>query len=186
MCWRRECWWKKSGLPVDPIISRVLYIPGGAGFLPSTVGWLRGWHWMFHTCFTDWWPWICGNTSRCFQVEVMYLAKKREWTKWRCIRCLKMLGDFQPWSWKCDGIQRVLVDTFQSSSWIHPAVTDHQDYSRGLYTQYKDSLFSRWDDHPQYKELIDPGTYKPPILHFFRIGNPNLNLHWPLAALEGC
>ena len=36
----------------------------------------------------------------------------------------------------------------------------HQPYSRVLYTHYKDSLFSRWDDHPQYKELelIDPGT----------------------------
>ena len=24
---------------------------------------------------------------------------------------------------------------------------------------YKDSLFSRLDDHPQYKELIDPGSH---------------------------
>ena len=35
----------------------------------------------------------------------------------------------------------------------------HQPYSGGLYTYYKDSRHSRWDDHPQYKELIDPGTY---------------------------
>ena len=36
------CRWKKSGdhqlrLVVYPIVSKVLYIPGGAGFLPSTV-----------------------------------------------------------------------------------------------------------------------------------------------------
>ena len=36
------CWWKKSGdhqlrMAVYPIIYRVLHIPGGAGFLPSTV-----------------------------------------------------------------------------------------------------------------------------------------------------
>ena len=37
------CWWKKSGEPVVvvvfPDIYKVLYIPGGAGFLPSTVVW---------------------------------------------------------------------------------------------------------------------------------------------------
>ena len=27
-----------------------------------------------------------------------------------------------------------------------------------LYTHYTDSRHWRWDDHPQYKELIDPGT----------------------------
>ena len=34
------CWWKKSctsWLEVYPIIYKVFYIPGGAGFLPSTV-----------------------------------------------------------------------------------------------------------------------------------------------------
>ena len=34
------CWWKKSCTGWDdryPVIYRVLYIPGGAGFLPSTV-----------------------------------------------------------------------------------------------------------------------------------------------------
>ena len=38
-CWR-YCWWKKSctiWYGKYPIIYRVLYIPGGAGFLPSTV-----------------------------------------------------------------------------------------------------------------------------------------------------
>ena len=34
----------------------------------------------------------------------------------------------------------------------------HQPYSKGLYTNEKYSL-QTWDDHPQYKELIDPGTY---------------------------
>ena len=42
------CGWKKSGvhqlrLVVYPIIYRVLYISGGAGFLPSTVWWMRRW-----------------------------------------------------------------------------------------------------------------------------------------------
>ena len=31
-----------------------------------------------------------------------------------------------------------------------------QPNSRGLYTHYRDSLLL--DDHPQYKELIDPGS----------------------------
>ena len=37
---RRYCWWKKSCTTKDdeyPIMNRVLTIPGGAGFLPSTV-----------------------------------------------------------------------------------------------------------------------------------------------------
>ena len=49
-CWRRfsrhptprtYCWWTKSCTTKDdnyPIIYRILTIPGGAGFLPSTVG----------------------------------------------------------------------------------------------------------------------------------------------------
>ena len=43
------CWWNKSCTTKDddyPIIHKVLYIPGGAGFLPSTVvsGWTKpGW-----------------------------------------------------------------------------------------------------------------------------------------------
>ena len=32
------CWWKQLRLVVYPSIFQVLYIPGGAGFLPSTVG----------------------------------------------------------------------------------------------------------------------------------------------------
>ena len=37
---RTYCWWTKSCTTKDddyPIIYKVLYIPGGAGFLPSTV-----------------------------------------------------------------------------------------------------------------------------------------------------
>ena len=38
---RNCCWFRNPAnqwrLVVDPIIYRVLYIPGGAGFLPSTV-----------------------------------------------------------------------------------------------------------------------------------------------------
>ena len=38
-------WWKKSGKPVDryvlPFFIKVLYIPGGAGFLPSTVSYRK-------------------------------------------------------------------------------------------------------------------------------------------------
>ena len=40
ICEGRYCWWLKSCTSwyvVSPIIYRVLYIPGGAGFLPSTV-----------------------------------------------------------------------------------------------------------------------------------------------------
>ena len=42
----RYCWWKKSRvhqlrLVVHPNIDKVLYIPGGAGFLPSTVSWYK-------------------------------------------------------------------------------------------------------------------------------------------------
>ena len=40
MVWKRYCWWKKSCTSwygKCPIIYRVLYIPDGAGFLPSTV-----------------------------------------------------------------------------------------------------------------------------------------------------
>ena len=41
------CWWTKSCTTKDddyPIIYRVLTIPGGAGFLPSTVAvWISGW-----------------------------------------------------------------------------------------------------------------------------------------------
>ncbi len=48
------CWWLKSGkhqlrLVVYPIIYRVFYIPGGAGFQPSTVG-IR--HFRFQTVLT--------------------------------------------------------------------------------------------------------------------------------------
>ncbi len=31
-------------------------------------------------------------------------------------------------------------------------------YGRVVYTNCKDSRHQRWDNHPQYKELIDPGT----------------------------
>ena len=37
---KKYCWWKKSctsSYYKNPIIHRVLYIPGGAGFLPSTL-----------------------------------------------------------------------------------------------------------------------------------------------------
>ena len=51
------CWWRKSGehqlrLVVYPIIYRVLYIPGGAGFLPSTVSWL--WRLGKNRAFVHW------------------------------------------------------------------------------------------------------------------------------------
>ena len=57
----KYCWWKKSctcWYVVYPIIYRVFYIPGGAGFLPSTVEsrqaeqapFWRGWDW----AFADW------------------------------------------------------------------------------------------------------------------------------------
>ena len=43
-CYRYYCWWQPEirqthqlRLVVDPIIYKVLYIPGGAGFQPSTV-----------------------------------------------------------------------------------------------------------------------------------------------------
>ena len=42
LCTVRYCWWTKSCTTKDddyPIIYRVLTIPGGAGFCPSTVGW---------------------------------------------------------------------------------------------------------------------------------------------------
>ena len=35
----------------------------------------------------------------------------------------------------------------------------HQPSSRVLYTHYKDSLLKVGFSHPQYMELIDPGTY---------------------------
>ena len=40
MCVHRYCWWTKSCTTKDddyPMIHRALYIPGGAGFCPSTV-----------------------------------------------------------------------------------------------------------------------------------------------------
>ena len=52
--WQYYCWWLKSCTSwygKYPIIYRVSYIPGGAGFQPSTVGmmfpyilWLSKWH----------------------------------------------------------------------------------------------------------------------------------------------
>ena len=48
----RYCWWKKSCTSwqvVYPIIYKVLYIPGGAGFLPSTVCPIE--KWMFFHCY---------------------------------------------------------------------------------------------------------------------------------------
>ena len=44
----KYCWWTKSCTTKDddyPIIYRVLYIPGGAGFLPSTVARFFGDFW---------------------------------------------------------------------------------------------------------------------------------------------
>jgi len=45
------CWWKKSCTSwygKNPIIYRVLYIPGGAGFLPSTIMRALIWEVYFH------------------------------------------------------------------------------------------------------------------------------------------
>ena len=41
----------------------------------------------------------------------------------------------------------------------------HQPNSKGLYSHYKDSLL-KVDDHPQYKELIDLGTYESTWIKF--------------------
>ena len=49
----------------------------------------------------------------------------------------------------CEGIGSINTHCF------HILGDGHQPSSRGLYTYYKDSY---WDDHPQYRELIDPGT----------------------------
>ena len=63
--WLPYGWWKKSGihqlrLVVYPIIYRVLYIPGGAGFLPSTVSSTSFCENLFFTPFfaTEKEPWL--------------------------------------------------------------------------------------------------------------------------------
>ena len=65
-CWWKTdisyCWWKKSCTSwwaVYPVIIRALYIPGGAGFLPSTVSYItlyrsQGLEAEFHPFFEAW------------------------------------------------------------------------------------------------------------------------------------
>ena len=47
-----------------------------------------------------------------------------------------------------------------NSHYFHIIGDGHQPNSRGLYIHYKDSRQERLEEfiHPQYKELIDPGS----------------------------
>ena len=59
----KYCWWTKSCTTKDddyPIIWRVLYIPGGAGFLPSTVCRVFFWKWILYVTIGG------GNWAREF------------------------------------------------------------------------------------------------------------------------
>ena len=61
------CWWKKSCTSwygKYPIIYKVLYMPGGAGFLPSTVSQM-------------YWEFSCSATFCC--QEAAYQAETSEW-----------------------------------------------------------------------------------------------------------
>ena len=61
------CWWKKSCTSwygKYPIIYKVLYMPGGAGFLPSTVSQM-------------YWEFSCSATLCC--QEAAYQAETSEW-----------------------------------------------------------------------------------------------------------
>ena len=61
------CWWKKSCTSwygKYPIIYKVLYMPGGAGFLQSTVSQM-------------YWEFSCSATFRC--QEAAYQAETSEW-----------------------------------------------------------------------------------------------------------
>ena len=53
--WSWYCWWIKSCTKDDdyPITYRVLTIPGGAGFQPSTV--VLGWCYCLCFCRDNWW-----------------------------------------------------------------------------------------------------------------------------------
>ncbi len=58
-----------------------------------------------------------------------------------------------------------------NSHYFH-IIGDGHPNSRGLYTHYKDSLFKRLEvSHPQYKELIDPGSCEYIVFPIF-FGNP--------------
>ena len=56
--WTKYCWWKKSCTSwyvVYPIIYSVWHIPGGPGFLPSTVWWKKCTCWFdLVGCFESW------------------------------------------------------------------------------------------------------------------------------------
>ena len=50
-----------------------------------------------------------------------------------------------------------------NTQYFHIVGDGHQLNTRGLAIVRIPDY--RWDDHPQYRELIDPGTY--PFVHFF-------------------
>ena len=78
---QKYCWWTKSCTTKDddyPIIYRVLTIPGGAGFRPSTVVWtFLGKEPFFFWCQT--WPAIfLGRASLPLSIGERQLRGKRE------------------------------------------------------------------------------------------------------------
>ena len=70
------CWWTKSCTTKDddyPMIYRVLSIPGGAGFLPSTVWLIWDWsNYMAPSIFT------CSSQSRIFGSSAFSSERKRK------------------------------------------------------------------------------------------------------------
>ena len=90
----------------------------------------------------------------------------------------KMAQRWGKWIWDQDGFRGLdrwhlhvthLSETDETeyhlcwglSSHRFPVVRDgHHPTSTGVYTTTMRTPYLRWDDHPQYKELIEPGTYQ--------------------------
>ena len=120
-------------------------------------------------------PW---NLHGWFDWDLFHLAKRNDPSAVPIRDRSKMAQRWEKWIWDQDGFQGLdrwhlhvthLSETDEteyhlcwglSSHWF-PVVRDgHHPTSTGVYTTTMRIPYLRWDDHPQYKELFEPGTYQ--------------------------
>ena len=140
-------------------IYRVLYIPGGAGFLPSTVSFNLGWnHEAGHCCLDShlWGDVLCVLHSGCKDVVILQPHARREMAR------LKVPGDcffFEVWHGQSDSNLKVCEVEKRRSFFGGWQKWEFYDILYSVYKLYKSSEV-KMEAKAKAAQMIHSGWFK--------------------------